>query len=233
MALETPYSYRPKQTPLHRLNAGIKLLGLLVFSTAAFFLNPVCSALLSAAIAAVSLSAGINPLSLLRGSRPIVILGIFVVLGRTLDFAPSFTIAINAGGFFSGLLFLWGMVLSFCAGSLLFSVTSMAELREAVCAAECAALKPVRALLKNVKNPRLQRLRAGLSYPRLGLALSLMLGFIPRFFAEWEALQSAYRARAGTPGIAETLNLIPIAAGRMIDKAAETAAALESRGALL
>jgi biotin transport system permease protein len=230
MAVETPYSYRAKRTAIHRLNAGLKLLCLFLFSAAAFFLNPVCSAVLSAALCAASLGAGIKPAELLRGSRPIVIFGLFVVLGRALDLAPP---AFNIDGFFSGVMFFWGMLLSFCAGALFFSVTTMTEAREAVCVVERAMLKPAAALLKNTKKPLPQKLYAAVSRPRLGLALSLMLGFIPRFFAEWETLQNAYRARSGKPGIAEIFKLIPIAAGRMIDVAAETAAALEARGALL
>jgi biotin transport system permease protein len=209
------------------MNAGLKLLCLLLFSAAAFFANPACSAALSVVLAAAALVAGLNPASLLHGSRPIVILGVFVVLGRSFDFSPPY---FNEDGFMGGLLFLWGMLLSFCGGALLFAVTTTAELREAVSAVECALLKPVAFLLRNARNPRLKRLRAAVLYPRTALALSLMMGFIPRFFAEWEALQSAYRARAGSRGIAELRSLVPLAAGRMIDKAVETAAALEARG---
>jgi biotin transport system permease protein len=60
-----------------------------------------------------------------------------------------------------------------------------------------------------------------------------MLGFIPRFFAEWDALQSAHEARAGKKNISEMSRLIPLAVNRMIETAAETATALEARGALL
>jgi biotin transport system permease protein len=230
MAVETPYSYRAKRAAIHRLNAGLKLLCLFLFSMSAFFLNPVCSAMLSAALCAVSLGSGIKPAELLRGSRPIIIFGFFVVLGRALGFAPP---AFNIQGFFSGVMFFWGMLLSFCAGALFFSVTTMTEVRDAVCSAERVLLKPAAALLKNIKKPLPQRLYDAVSRPRLGLALSLMLGFIPRFFAEWDALKNAYRARSGKPGIAEIFKLIPLAVGRMIDVAAETAAAMESRGALL
>ncbi|MDR0410290.1 MAG: energy-coupling factor transporter transmembrane protein EcfT [Spirochaetaceae bacterium] len=230
MAIEAPYSYCPKRTFIHRLNAGVKLLCLLVFSVTAFFMNPVCSAALTLTLGAAALSAGIKPAALLRGCRNIVMLGCFVIAGRSLEFPPF---VFNISGFLSGLMFLWGMLLSFCAGALLFSVTTMAETREAVCAVERALLKPVAFFLKNVKGPRLQKLRNAALRPKLGLALSLMLGFIPRFFAEWDALKNAYRSRAGKPGVSETFRLVPIAAGRMIDKAAETASALEARGFLL
>jgi biotin transport system permease protein len=214
------------------MNAGVKLLCLFMFSLAAFLSNPACSAALSAFLAAAALTASLNPASLLRGSRPIIILGVFVALGRTFAISPPF---FSVDGLLSGLLFLWGMLLSFCGGALLFAVTTTAELREAVSTAERALFKPLAALLRNAKNPRLEKLRraatrrAAALYPRTALALSLMMGFIPRFFAEWEALQSAYRARAGGRGIAEIKSLVPLAVGRMIDRAAETAAALLAR----
>lgn len=215
------------------MNAGVKLLCLFAFSAAAFLAHPACSAALSALLAAAALIANLNPAALLRGCRPIVILGVFVAFGRTFDLSPPF---FRMDGLLSGLLFLWGMLLSFCGGALLFAVTTTAELREAVSAAERALFKPAAALLKNAKSSRLEKLhraalrRATALYPRTALALSLMMGFIPRFFAEWEALQSAYRARAGSRGIAEIKSLVPLAAGRMIDRAAETAAALLARG---
>ncbi|MDR2803856.1 MAG: energy-coupling factor transporter transmembrane protein EcfT [Treponema sp.] len=219
-----------KRTPLHRINAGIKMLFLLGFSTAAFFLNLACSCILSAALILTAFAAGINPLRLLRGSRPVIFLGIFVALGRALNFSPPF---FETEGFFSGLMFLWGMLLSFCAGALLFAVTTMAELREAAANAERVLLMPSAALLKEAKCRYLRNIYESLRRPKLGLALSLMMGFIPRFFVEWESLCGAYRARAGKRGVTEIKTLIPIAVNRMIDMAVESASALEARGALL
>jgi energy-coupling factor transporter transmembrane protein EcfT len=219
-----------KRTPLHRVNAGIKMLFLLGFSTAAFFLNLVCSSILSVALILTAFAAGIKPLRLLRGGRPVMFLGIFVALGRALNFSPPF---FEMAGFFSGLMFLWGMLLSFCAGALLFTVTTMAELREAAASVERVLLKPASALLKNAKCRCLQNIYESLRRPKLGLALSLMMGFIPRFFVEWESLCAAYRSRAGKRGISEIKTLIPIAVNRMIETAVERASALEARGALL
>jgi biotin transport system permease protein len=68
---------------------------------------------------------------------------------------------------------------------------------------------------------------------RFSLGLSLMLGFLPRFFEIWEDSDVAYRARAGKKGITSLVLLIPLVTERMIEMAAETAAALESRGLFL
>jgi energy-coupling factor transporter transmembrane protein EcfT len=124
------------------------------------------------------------------------------------------------------------MMLSFCAASLFYAVTTTAEIREAVAVAERALLAPAAALLKNAKNPLTRRLRSAALRPRFGLALGLMLGFLPRFFAEWEALQTASRARAGKKGVSEIKRLVPLVVNRLMDRALETAAALEARGCL-
>jgi biotin transport system permease protein len=76
----------------------------------------------------------------------------------------------------------------------------------------------------------LGRLR-GLS--KLSLGISLMLGFLPRFFAVWESAELAYRARCGKKGLTQLRALVPLVMERMLVRAGETAAALEGRGCLL
>jgi biotin transport system permease protein len=102
------------------------------------------------------------------------------------------------------------MILSFSAGALLFSVTTMCEIRRSLSVAE--------------KFLRLEKLR-------ISLAISLMLGFIPRFFVIWEDTELAWKSRCGKKGIKKIIALIPIIMDRLMGKAAETAEALESRGA--
>ncbi|MDR2110671.1 MAG: energy-coupling factor transporter transmembrane protein EcfT [Spirochaetaceae bacterium] len=57
-----------------------------------------------------------------------------------------------------------------------------------------------------------------------------MLGFLPRFFEIWETVNLAYQARGGKGGIPRILILLPLVTERMMEIAAETAGALESRG---
>jgi biotin transport system permease protein len=57
-----------------------------------------------------------------------------------------------------------------------------------------------------------------------------MLGFIPRFFAVWEEAGCAWKARGGKNGPARILFLVPLAVEKMMEKASETAEALEARG---
>jgi energy-coupling factor transporter transmembrane protein EcfT len=64
------------------------------------------------------------------------------------------------------------------------------------------------------------------------LAFALMLSFIPRFFEVWDDTHSALRARCGKASAWQILTVVlPLVCERMIEKAIETAAALEARGA--
>ncbi|MDR0383303.1 MAG: energy-coupling factor transporter transmembrane protein EcfT [Spirochaetaceae bacterium] len=235
MAVGAPFSYRAKCSLLHRVPATVKLLCLPAFTAAAFIENPAkfpaYSVALSILLAAGAIVAGLNSAALLRGGRLVAAMGLFAALGRSLDFLPE--PVFSADGFLSGLMFAWGMTLSFCAASLFYAVTTASEIRAAVIGAERALLRPAAALLKNSNSPCLRKLRRAALRPRAGLALGLMLGFLPLFFAEWETLQTASRARAGKKGVSEIKLLVPLAVSRMTDRALETAVALEARGALL
>ncbi|GHV82850.1 hypothetical protein AGMMS50212_01900 [Spirochaetia bacterium] len=197
----TAFAYKSGKSFLHRMNAGIKLLFLLAISTAAFFDSAVIRAVLSAVLLLCAASAGIAPRSLLNGSKAVFILVVFIMLFRSAGlFPPAFSFQELRTSLFFG----WSMIISFCAGSLLFSVTTMTELKEA------ASL--------------------GGRLPKTALALSLMLSFIPRFFEIWDEMKAAHRARGGRQGLPEITRLLPLAIERMIHAAGETASALQARG---
>ncbi|MDR0597617.1 MAG: energy-coupling factor transporter transmembrane protein EcfT [Treponema sp.] len=202
-----PYAYRAGNSFLHRLGGGWKLLALFLISSLAFALGPPFLAAGSLLVIAGSLAAGMRPRELLRGIKPLLVMALLVTLCRTLAREPGETGAfLNRRGFTEGLVFGWGIVLAFCSASLFFSVTTMTEIKSS-----------------------LDKLRL----KRLSLGLSLMLGFLPRFFAVWEGAELAYRARCGKRGLPQLLALVPLVMERMIISAGETAAALEARGCLL
>jgi biotin transport system permease protein len=128
--------------------------------------------------------------------------------GRPLFFLAFFLVlyksvsfaGFNFAGFLDGLRQGLCIPVSFAAASLVFSVTSMSAVR------------------------------ASLGKGRAGLGAGLMLGFIPRFFAVWEDADLAWRARGGKNGPARILFLVPLAVEKMMEKASETAEALEARG---
>jgi biotin transport system permease protein len=208
----TPWSYRKGATLLHRLPAGFKLIFLLLLSVAAFFPGSKLQnlALLSGIaliLVVLSLAAGLRPWNLLRGSAPLLalVLAVFLIQGVELN-PPGF----NRDGFFETAVFCIRIGAAFAAGSLLFAVTTTGEIYRSV-----------------------SRLEATLRFekPRIGTGMSLMLGFMKRFFEIWEDLNLAWESRRGKRNLRRLLVLGPLAIERMMVKAAETAEAMETRGA--
>jgi biotin transport system permease protein len=244
-----PFAYRipprsKRPSPLHRCPAALKLLGLLALSLGAFF-SIYGLAAAAVLIAAGAFAAGIRPWELLRGSKPVLALAALFTLIRALRFGepgPRLLIAglavplpgLSAGGFAGGLHQGLCFIVSFCAGALLFSVTTTRELRDSLGRVE-AALSAFLAGLgrffrggKKSGPPQKRRARGGFS-----LSLSLMLGFLPRFFEIWETASLAFEARGGGRGFRRLVILAPLVIERMMEAAGETAEALESRGILL
>jgi biotin transport system permease protein len=159
-------------------------------------------------VTAGALAAGMRPWELLRGVKPLLLMALLATLCRALavEADGKKPVFLNLRGLAEGLIFGWGIVLAFCSASLLFSVTTMTEIKDS-----------------------LDKLRLR----RLSLGLSLMLGFLPRFFAVWENAELAYRARCGKRGLPQLFALVPLVMERMIAGAGETATALEARGCLL
>lgn len=233
-----PFSYHSGATPLHRAPAGLKLLALLLLSVTAFSSIP--GLLLSAVLTcAASLAARIRPWKLLRGFRPLFILSLCILVftafdpgaeGVSVGAASAFGLSlpavipfVSAQGFFDGILSGLRMAVSFAAGSLLFAVTTMRELRLSLSKAERAAA----GLLRRLRN-RAPRGKAGTD--RVSLAISVMLGFIPRFFELWETMNMACEARSCKRGLRRFMLIIPLIIERMLEMAAETADALEAKG---
>jgi biotin transport system permease protein len=195
-----PFGYRPGNSPLHRCPAVLKLSAVLLLSIFAYGSVPALAAA-AGLIAAAAIAAGIKPWELLRGGRPVLLLALLFLFLRIVELeAAAPFLRVNAAAVPGGLIQGLSMIVSFAGGALLFAVTTMKELRR------------------------------GLGGGRLGLALSLMLSFLPRFFEIWEETNLALEARCAKGGIRRLLLVIPPVIERMIEKALDTALALESRG---
>ncbi|GHV96438.1 hypothetical protein AGMMS50293_27580 [Spirochaetia bacterium] len=246
LSRRNPFSYRAGTSPLHRFPAGFKLLCLLALSIAAFSSIPglLLSALL---VCAASLIARIRPWELLRGCRPLIILSLFILIFKTIQAdAPGISLGamnvfglefpalhipcISPEGFFGGILSGLRIVVSYAAGSLLFAVTTMRELRRSLGRAERA----IYGLFPRRRGTARQRIAntPPIRCSRLSLGISLMLGFIPRFFELWETTNLACDARACKRGLRRLVLIIPLVTERMMEAAADTAQALEARGIL-
>ena len=208
----TPWSYRKGSSKIHRLPTGVKLTFLLSLSLLSFFPGTELFTLSLLGIIAfililLSFAAGIGPAALLRGSGPLffIIMGVFLFQG--VELSPS---GIKLDGLRETLIFCARIGIAFSAGTLLFSVTTIGEIRKSLSKAEVFL--------------HLEKLN-------LGLYISLMLGFLPRFFEIWEGLSLAWKSRGGKRNLSCLVILVPLLVERMMIKAAETATAMESKGA--
>jgi biotin transport system permease protein len=226
----TPYAYRPGKTALHRLNPAVKLLALLAVTTTVFLFGFYALPGAAALVILCAHIARIRPWELLRGIKPVLIMLFLIIISRSVAARPPW---FSLSGCGEGLLFAGNMIVCFAAGALLFSVTTMTELKDSLEKLERFMLKPAILFLRRFKAPALQRAASNLERPKLGFAISLMLGFLPRFFEIWEAANTAYAARSGKKGIRAMFVLVPLVTERMIEMAVETAEAMESRGASL
>jgi energy-coupling factor transporter transmembrane protein EcfT len=224
VAQMTAYAYRPGNGPLHRAAPGLKLAALCGLSLASFFAGLPGLAVSGAAVLAAAIAGRLPLASLLAGSRPLVLGTLLVVALRAVavDLRPL-SAGIDPEGLREGLVFAAGILVSFAAGSVLFATTTTAELRFALARAEGRTVLALRALL-----PR--RLAERIVPTDLSLTLALALAFIPRVFEVWEAAEDAHKARCGPTGVRGLFAVLPLAAERLIEAAAETAHAMESRG---
>jgi biotin transport system permease protein len=194
--------------------AGLKLIFVIIISAFAFVsVYGLCVSVFLLLMACAI--ARIPPLSLLKGSKPLVILSLCIILLKT----------IKAEGFLGGLLAVPGIFVPFAAAALLFSVTTMRELRLSLALVEKGITR---------KFPRrgaeAQRRRGEEGHtPFFSLGLSLMLGFIPRFFEMWDDANLACDSRSCKRGLRRMFLLLPLVTERMMEASANTALAIEAR----
>jgi biotin transport system permease protein len=224
------WSYRAGKSPLHRCPAGIKLILLLVLSAAPVFGLPAAAGA-AALILIGAFSAGIGPQALLAGSKPLMIMLLLFAVFRSFGTGQPGHIAvgrigIDLAGIQSGLYLAAGILVCYSAASLFFTVTTTTEIRHSLAKAELFVIS----IFKKSKEQEDTTRKQG----RLSLSLALMLGFLPRFFEYWENARLAVAARGcsggGIGGFRQVMAILPLVTERMIEAAAETAEALESRG---
>ena len=232
----TVFGYKAGKTFLHRMPAGLKLVFVIIISTFAFSSFYGYSYGLAASILLIlvaSAVARIPPHVLLKGSKPLVVLSLIIILLKTVKlegegittpeliffnfYIPSLHISfINEEGFYEGLSIAPRLFVPFAATALLFSVTTMRELRLSLALVEKSVMK--------IFFPRSRHT------PFFSLGISLMLSFIPRFFVLWDDANLACDSRSCKRGLRRLFLLLPLVTERMIEASANTALSLEARG---
>lgn len=205
----TPWSYRKGNSVLHRLPPLVKLAFLLVLSFAAFFPNLYVLSSIVLVLIILSVIAGLGPAALLRGSGPLLLIVLAAFVVEALEFNPP---RLDMDDLDETLVFCVRLGAAFAAGTLLFAVTTTGEIRKSLLQAE--------------RFLHIEKLKPA-------LAVSLMLGFLKAFFEIWEDLTLAWKSRGGKNNLRRLRVLVPLLVERMMTLAAETAEAMESRGALL
>ena len=209
------------KTVLHRMPAGLKLIFVIIISAFAFasLYGLAASILLVLAASAV---ARVPPHSLLKGSKPLVVLSLCIILLRSIRLEGEGIAAfglhipfISREGFLEGLFAAPGLFVPFSAAALLFRVTTMRELRLSLALVEKRVIR--------FFSPRREHT------PIFSLGISLMLGFIPRFFEMWDDANLACDSRSCKRGLRRLFLLIPLVTERMMEASANTALALEAR----
>ena len=212
------FSYRPGNSGFHRFPAGLKLLGLLVLSSFAFaspygLILSILFLIISCIVARIPLG------GLLKGSKPLMMLALIIVIARTIGNGDAM---VSIEGFKEGLIAALRILVIFASAGFLFAVTTMRELRLSLAAMENR--------VKSIFYTRKKKRGGGHGIAFFSLGISLMLGFIPRFFEVWETADIACQARSCKRGLRRLFILVPLVTERMMEAAAETVLALEARG---
>jgi len=220
--------------------ASLKLIFVIIISTFAFasLYGLAASILLVLTASAV---ARVPPHSLLKGSKPLVILSLCIILLKSIRLEGEGITAfglhipfISREGFLEGLFAAPGLFVPFAAVALLFSVTTMRELRLSLALVENKIIRffpprPLESQGANFFKQTANMPSAKGHTPFFSLGISLMLGFIPRFFEMWDDANLACDSRSCKRGLRRLFLLIPLVAERMMEASANTALALEAR----
>lgn len=186
--------YLARDTFLHRLPAGGKLLALAVLGCALPFIGPlVLPSLLLFGILAFYLLCGKEALQRLKTMRMLALLLVFIGVIQGLSV-----------GWEAGI----GAVLRLLVMVLLADLVTLSTTMQAMMTALQPILRPLA--------------RFGLSPQRIALAVALVLRFIPYLLASWRLRDEAYRARTGKAGGWRIIAPFIIETMHLADRVAET-----------
>ncbi len=172
-------------------------------------MSPLATALFAIAFALLIIKEGIPASRLLRESVFLLWMGAFALAIQGLDFSDGFSM--NREGLVTAMGYSARLLAAFWAGRLFYAVTSRVELRDAVTAA-------VRRL-------------PGKARGDAGLALFLVLGFLPRIIEEWKASLEAAASRAlpKRPGFSHVAALLSAFLRRLMLMSLDVPEALRAR----
>jgi biotin transport system permease protein len=197
--------YVPRASVVHRLPAGVKLLGLAVLAVVLFVL-PTLPAVGAALLATVAVGLGVARLPvavLARQARAVVwwLLALLVVHALTTDLLTGAHVALR----------LLTLVLAAAVVTATTRVSAMVAVVERVCA-------PLRLV--------------GVRPQRVGLVITLALRFIPVLVERADRIRAAQAARGGSPrGVRALRTTVAPLLVQVLQMAHDVSEALDARGA--
>ena len=196
--------------PAASLDPSARLLCLALLSSASLAARPSFSAVVAVTAVLLLKMAGLSFARILRDSAFVAVFLLFAAALRYFDFSRNGIDLLAAAGYIGA----YGarLLAAFLAGRLFYASTGLSELRD-------ATTRIARRL------PLLQR-------ADLGLALSMVIGFIPLILAEWSASLEAARSRGmpRRPSLAKQSLFLGAFLRRLMLRAVATPEALVARG---
>jgi len=195
--------------PVSSLAPSARLLALLLLSSALFMMPPAAAALFAVFFAALLVKEGIAPARLLRESLFLLWMAALALALQGLSFTHG--LRLDREGLAAAMGYSARLLAAFWAGRLFYAATTRVELRDAVTAA-------VRRL-------------PGKARGDVGLALFLVLGFLPRIVEEWRASRDAAASRAlpKRPGFSQSAALLSAFLRRLMLMSLDVPEALRAR----
>ncbi len=196
----TLFSYRPGRGFFYRIPAACKLAGLCVFTVIVFLQDWLVLAVITPLLFIAIAAGGVPPLELLRRQRFILWYALFLLIFSVpggYSEAESDIYAIPVTSFLAFyparalpvLMFCWRLFVTAMTAAVMFRTTSSLEIQDTL---EAGA-------------KGLSRMFPRIHAENTALMFALLIGFIPLVMESWQALERAWLARGGPPGISGQL----------------------------
>lgn len=220
------FSYRPVQTPIHRVPVAIKLAAMLsldiaIFSCPLSLLAPILGGI-TVFLAIIAIIARLRSAVCQKNLQILLSFGIFIILFK-FAFVPYNPDTIRSGLLDAG-IYLWQLGAVLFIGSIFYETTSSLEIHHALSAIQNAIAGVFSRILR--KKARL---------PDIAFQLSLTIHFIPRIFSAWDALNDAWDARGGNRSkkisayLRRINHLVPLLIAKLLTIAIDTDLAVKNR----
>jgi len=220
------FRYRPADTPVHRLPAGLKLAGMFLVTVAVFSAGLPGLLASSAALAFLALLARIPASVHLRNLRILLSYALFILAFRLAG--TGFEAAFLRRMLGETGTYLWQLSAVLLAGTLFYETTGTLEIRHCLAAVQLFFQRLANRLLRTFDRPEAE-------LPDIAFLLSLTISFIPRIFEAWTDLTRAWDARGGTlhRGLSGAWKrctvLVPLLIAKLLSVAADTDRAIRNR----